>query len=63
MSAPTPDRGRQVVAARPGRTRRAKVTWRRLARLRWGVGAAGVLLLIIVTTAFAPLISPYDPLR
>src|SRR5262245_47529056 len=36
--------------------------WRRLARLRWGVGAAAVLLLIIATAVFAPLIAPYDPL-
>ena len=59
MSAPTRI---EVAAARPGPDAARQVTWRRLARLRWGVGAAGVLLLIIVTTAFAPLISPYDPL-
>jgi len=62
MSAPTRIEVAEVVAARPGPDAARQVTWRRLARLRWGVGAAGVLLLIIVTTAFAPLISPYDPL-
>jgi len=36
--------------------------WRRLARLRWGVAAAAMLLLIIATAVFAPLIAPYDPL-
>ena len=39
-----------------------QATWRRLLRLRWGVGAAGVLLLIIASAAVAPLIAPYDPL-
>jgi len=62
MSAPTRIEVAEVVAARPGPDAARQVTRRRLARLRWGVGAAGVLLLIIVTTAFAPLISPYDPL-
>ena len=62
MSAPTRIEVAEVVAARPGPDAARQVTWRRLARLRWGVGAAGVLLLIIVTTVFAPLISPYDPL-
>jgi len=40
-----------------------RATWRRLLRLRWGVGAAGVLLLIIASAAFAPLIAPHDPLQ
>jgi len=62
MSAPTRIEVAEVVAGRPGPDAARQVTWRRLARLRWGVGAAGVLLLIIVTTVFAPLISPYDPL-
>ncbi|PYN72397.1 MAG: peptide ABC transporter permease [Candidatus Rokuibacteriota bacterium] len=39
-----------------------QATWRRLLRLRWGVGAAGVLLLIVASAAVAPLIAPYDPL-
>ncbi|PYN04279.1 MAG: peptide ABC transporter permease [Candidatus Rokuibacteriota bacterium] len=39
-----------------------QATWRRLLRLRWGVGAAVVLLLIIASATVAPLIAPYDPL-
>ncbi|PYN18353.1 MAG: peptide ABC transporter permease [Candidatus Rokuibacteriota bacterium] len=39
-----------------------QATWRRLLRLRWGVGAAGVLLLIVASAAVAPLIAPHDPL-
>jgi len=38
------------------------VNWRRLGRLRWGVGAAAVLLVIIAVTIFAPWIAPHDPL-
>jgi peptide/nickel transport system permease protein len=36
--------------------------WSRLGRLRWGAAAAGVLLLIIASAVFAPLIAPHDPL-
>jgi peptide/nickel transport system permease protein len=35
---------------------------RRLLRLRWGVGAAVALLLIIASAALAPWIAPHDPL-
>jgi peptide/nickel transport system permease protein len=62
MSTPTRIELSEVVAARPGEDTARLATWRRLARLRWGVGAAGVLLLIIATAVFAPLIAPYDPL-
>jgi len=62
LSAPTRIELAEVVAARPGRETARRVMWRRLARLRWGVGAAAVLLLIIATAVFAPLIAPYDPL-
>ncbi|HTO11709.1 MAG TPA: ABC transporter permease [Candidatus Binatia bacterium] len=37
-------------------------TLRRLLRLRWGLAAAAVLLLIVLAAVFAPLISPHDPL-
>ena len=37
-------------------------TLRRLLRLRWGVAAAAVLLLIVASAVFAPWISPHDPL-
>jgi peptide/nickel transport system permease protein len=62
MSTPTRIELSEVVAARPGGDTARQATWRRLARLRWGVGAAGVLLLIIATAALAPLIAPHDPL-
>jgi peptide/nickel transport system permease protein len=39
-----------------------RATLRRLLRLRWGLGAAGVLLLIVATSAFAPWMAPHDPL-
>ena len=35
---------------------------RRLLRLRWGLAATAVLLLIIASAVFAPWISPHDPL-
>jgi ABC-type dipeptide/oligopeptide/nickel transport system permease subunit len=35
---------------------------RRLARVRWGVMAAVILLLIVATAALAPWVSPHDPL-
>jgi ABC-type dipeptide/oligopeptide/nickel transport system permease subunit len=35
---------------------------RRLLRLRWGLAAGGILLLIIATSALAPWIAPHDPL-
>ena len=37
-------------------------TWRRLRRLRWGVTAAALLLLIVASAILAPWISPHDPL-
>ena len=52
----------EVIAAGAGADTARQVTWRRLARLRGGMAAAGVLLLIIATAVFAPLIAPYDPL-
>jgi len=39
-----------------------RATLRRLLRLRWGVLAAGVLLLIVASAVFAPWITPHDPL-
>jgi peptide/nickel transport system permease protein len=39
-----------------------QVTLRRLLRLRWGLAAAGVLLLVVASAALAPQISPHDPL-
>jgi ABC-type dipeptide/oligopeptide/nickel transport system permease subunit len=39
------------------------VALRRLLRLRWGLAAAVVMLLIVLTAIFAPWISPHDPLQ
>jgi peptide/nickel transport system permease protein len=62
MSTPTRMELGEVIAAAAGPVTARQATWRRLARLRWGVAAAGVLVLIIATAVFAPLIAPYDPL-
>ena len=62
MSTPTRVELGEVIAAGGAPDTARQATWRRLARLRWGVGAAGVLLLIIATAVFAPLIAPHDPL-
>ena len=35
---------------------------RRLLRLRWGLAAGGILLLIVASSALAPWIAPHDPL-
>ena len=36
--------------------------WRRLLRLRWGLAAFAVLLVIVVVSALAPWFAPHDPL-
>ena len=35
---------------------------RRIGRLRWGLAAGGVLLVIVASAVFAPWIAPHDPL-
>ena len=40
----------------------ARVTLRRLWRLKWGLAATALLLLIVATAIFAPWIAPKDPL-
>jgi len=35
--------------------------WRRLLRLKWGVGGAALFLVIVLSAVFAPWISPHDP--
>jgi len=48
---------------RPGETpSAATVGLRRLWRLKWGLGAAAVLLLIIASAVLAPTVAPHDPL-
>jgi len=39
----------------------AGARWQRLRRLRWGVGGAALFLGIVLTSVFAPWISPHDP--
>jgi ABC-type dipeptide/oligopeptide/nickel transport system permease subunit len=39
-----------------------QATLRRLLRLRWGLAAVGILLLIIASAVLAPWIAPHDPL-
>ena len=36
--------------------------WRRLWRLKWGMGGAAIFLAIVLSAVFAPWISPHDPL-
>jgi ABC-type dipeptide/oligopeptide/nickel transport system permease subunit len=36
--------------------------WRRLLRLKWGVGGAAIYLVIVLSAIFAPVIAPHDPL-
>jgi peptide/nickel transport system permease protein len=40
----------------------ARATLRRLRRLKWGLAATGLLLLIIASAVFAPWVAPKDPL-
>jgi ABC-type dipeptide/oligopeptide/nickel transport system permease subunit len=50
-------------AAIAGRaTPRGAVVWRRLWRLKWSVGAAVTMLLIVASAVFAPLVAPHGPL-
>jgi ABC-type dipeptide/oligopeptide/nickel transport system permease subunit len=41
----------------------AQVSLRRLWRLKWGLAAAAVILLIVGSAALAPWVSPHDPLQ
>jgi ABC-type dipeptide/oligopeptide/nickel transport system permease subunit len=52
----------ELGAARGEAPGAGQATLRRFLRLRWGVAAAGVLLLIVASAAIAPWISPHDPL-
>ena len=46
----------------PAGARPVGMWWRQLLRLKWGVGAAIVLLVVILAAVLAPWISPHDPL-
>jgi ABC-type dipeptide/oligopeptide/nickel transport system permease subunit len=62
VSAPTKLDVAAVAGAEAAGPTARQVSLRRLLRLRWGVGAAVVLLLIVLSAVFAPLIAPHDPL-
>ncbi len=47
-----------VLAGSPGQTR---ASLQRLWRLKWGLAAAGILLLIVAATGLAGWVSPFDP--
>lgn len=40
----------------------AQVSLRRLWRLKWGLAAAAVMLLVVASAVFAPWLAPFDPL-
>jgi ABC-type dipeptide/oligopeptide/nickel transport system permease subunit len=48
--------------ARPAAVDERRASLRRLGRLRWGLAAAGVLLVIVASAVLAPWIVPHDPL-
>jgi len=52
----------EVGPVRPEAPAAARVSLRRLLRLRWGLAAAAGLLLIVASAALATWISPHDPL-
>jgi peptide/nickel transport system permease protein len=62
VSAPSKVELADLGEARTDAPRSSLVSWRSLLRLRWGVGAAVVLLLIVASAVFAPWIAPHDPL-
>jgi ABC-type dipeptide/oligopeptide/nickel transport system permease subunit len=51
------------VAAETSAPTAAQVSLRRLWRLKWGLAAAAILLLIVGCAALAPWVSPHDPLQ
>jgi len=40
----------------------ADAAWRRLGRLRWGLGGGVLFLVIVLSALLAPVLSPHDPL-
>lgn len=51
-----------VLEARAAASLERRATLRRLLRLRWGLVAAAVLLLVVAGAVLAPWVSPHDPL-
>ena len=64
MKAVSAGRETDLVGAPEARAASAErgATLRQLLRLRWGLAAAGVLLLIVAGAVLAPWVSPHDPL-
>ncbi len=50
-----------AVLETPAAPEQAHAAWHRLWRLKWGVAAGGVLLLIVASAVLAPWIAPHDP--
>jgi ABC-type dipeptide/oligopeptide/nickel transport system permease subunit len=50
------------VVPRPSVAAERRGAWRRLWRLKWGLGASAVLLGIVACAVFAPRVAPLDPL-
>jgi ABC-type dipeptide/oligopeptide/nickel transport system permease subunit len=62
MSAPPRVEVTEIAAPPAAAAPTHSAAWHRLLRLRWGVAAALVLLAIVLSAVFAPLIAPHDPL-
>jgi peptide/nickel transport system permease protein len=62
MGAPTKVEMAELDALRSAAPEATSAIRSRLLRLRWGLAAAGVLVLIVASAVLAPWISPHDPL-
>jgi peptide/nickel transport system permease protein len=62
MGAPTKVEMAELDALRSAAPEATSAIRSRLLRLRWGLAASAVLLLVVASAIFAPLISPHDPL-
>lgn len=62
MSAPTKVELAELGGVRLETPGTGQATLRRVLRLRWGLAAGAVLLVIVAATVLAPWISPHDPL-
>ena len=52
----------RIAEGRPMPSVSRQAALRRLLRLRWGLAATAILLLIVASAVFAPYVSPHDPL-
>jgi ABC-type dipeptide/oligopeptide/nickel transport system permease subunit len=62
MGAPTKVEMAELDALRSAAPEAGAPIRSRLLRLRWGLAASAILLLVVATAIFAPQISPHDPL-